>query len=44
MDKEALFEAVLNAEADWREQVNEAWECLNNDDKDLIEILALEAP
>lgn len=42
MDKEALFQAIIDDEPDWREQVNDAWEsgCLNQDDKLRIEILA----
>lgn len=40
MDKESLFQAIVDDDADWREQVNAVWDCLNEDDKLRVEILA----
>ena len=41
MDKEALFQMVINRDAGWQDMVHTHWYCLSPDDRQRIQILAM---
>jgi len=41
MDKEALFQMVINRDAGWQNMVHTFWYCLSPDDRLRIQILAM---
>lgn len=40
IDKEALFDLVATHAEGWQEAVDAAWDCINEDDKLRIQVLA----
>lgn len=40
IDKQVIFDAVIDQDASWQDLVNAHWECLNYDDRRRILVLA----